>query len=325
MGKTTVAVALVVLVVAACGVVVLRDGAAQPTPAASTRLHFSPDDTRPEDCRPARSPANQPCLGQALGNIAYHDSPAKALDVLQRLARTDAVVAGGCHVLTHRIGGASLARPGVGLSRALADGTPLCISGYYHGVVEHWIASHGASEARRLAADPYVACSGLETGTPQRRDCVHGAGHGVALALGGDIEAGIAACEREPEEAGTCAGGMFMEVHYFGRVREPDRSVATCLKVALRYRSICIRGIGGGALATTSPSEWETAATVCGELPHDWRNTCAVALGETVAELSAYDQLVITRTCRSAGALEGACLDGARTVRARVAEEVGRG
>src|SRR5262249_23548801 len=95
---------------------------------------FKPDGATLASCAPTRFQ----CYEQALGNLAYRSGPKTALDLVTKLlAEGRPAVRGDCHTITHLIGSATLARFHGNAAEAMGDGSMICGSGYYHGLIEY--------------------------------------------------------------------------------------------------------------------------------------------------------------------------------------------
>ena len=95
---------------------------------------------------------------------------------------------------------------------AFADGSAVCWSGYYHGILERAFA--GVSEedlpavSRRLCASAPVRRSDFIA-----YQCVHGLGHGLMIYTGYDMPLSLATCDElvTSWDQTSCTGGVFME------------------------------------------------------------------------------------------------------------------
>src|SRR5215470_590634 len=95
---------------------------------------------------------------QPFGNIAYYQGPKVALALFAK--RYGDYSDPNCHPVAHRIGSATLARDHGNVSKAFAQGSSACFSGFYHGILERALlrlktydAASLASVSRRLCAD----------------------------------------------------------------------------------------------------------------------------------------------------------------------------
>ena len=91
------------------------------------------------------------CLEQAFGNIAFAAGPAaRARRVRARSSTRNRDVERDCHRIVHTIGSAAYARYDGNIARTFAEGSSICASGYYHGILER--AFVGITSKAKLSA-----------------------------------------------------------------------------------------------------------------------------------------------------------------------------
>ncbi len=172
----------------------------------SVAAKFKPDDTVLADCA-----GDGACFEQAFGNLAYRRGPKVALARFAAMIDTDPTVA-VCHRIAHALGAGALAHYDGDVGRAFADGSAVCWSGYYHGILER--AFVGVSEDE-LPAVSRRLCGSAEV---RRNDftayqCVHGLGHGLMIYTDYDMPLALATCDALATQwdQTSCTGGVFME------------------------------------------------------------------------------------------------------------------
>ena len=169
---------------------------------------FRPDSKRLADCRDG----NFDCLEQAFGNLTYNEGPKPALARLQTMSTSDSAVAGDCHRIAHRMGSAALSRFEDKVAAAFIAGSPICASGYYHGIIERAFLGQPTN---KLAVVAGQLCSDSKI-TEQRfllYQCIHGLGHGLMIYTGYDLPVSLKTCDglKEDFDQVSCSGGVFME------------------------------------------------------------------------------------------------------------------
>jgi hypothetical protein len=151
--------------------------------------NFEADDTQLAGCNGRYS-----CLEQAFGNIAYRKGPKPALRVFSKRIGSDADVQRDCHRIAHFIGSASFARYDGNVARTFAEGSAICASGYYHGILERAFA--GITNKADLAKRARSLC--LAAGIRRRGfldyQCRHGLGHGFMTQTGYDLPMALSLC-----------------------------------------------------------------------------------------------------------------------------------
>ncbi len=276
---------------------------------------FEPDDTEVGECGDDVS-----CLQQAFGNLAFRQGPKKALALFESRMTTDATVGRNCHRIVHAIGTASLERFGGDVARTFALGSPTCISGYYHGILER--AFLDVSSASRLAAVARSLCVSADI---RRRgfldyQCRHGLGHGLMIQTGYDLPLALSVCAGLGSgwDRRACASGTFMEnvdtrFGYQSRWLDDDDPFYPCRTVArFDMRSCYLRASGRVLLA--SRRDYVQAGATCGRLGR-WARTCFQGLGREAAEEARYGGPETRRLCGLVDQGEAECLFGAaRTI-----------
>ena len=110
-------------------------------------------------------------------------------------------------------------------SKAIAAGTPVCASGYLHGLQEA-IGADLAIPKEKMLEDLYTICDQLTATEGDRSDmykvCYHGIGHAANKRVGSDLKAGFAICAGLPTQV----------------VRTPDT-----YEKAYTKRELCAEGV----------------------------------------------------------------------------------
>lgn len=166
------------------------------------------------------------CLNREVSQLASDLGPREALERMRLIAGQDIEFDYHCHSLAHRVGLIALADESGAAKALLAAGDELrsCSDGYIHGVMLGAISDTPlealAERVREICSDP-----GVRAVSPQGAlggvfaNCLHGAGHGVLTASGGDLELAYTRCKEAfssslfAEDYGPtrCASGAFME------------------------------------------------------------------------------------------------------------------
>ncbi|MEA2224147.1 MAG: hypothetical protein QOH83_2523 [Solirubrobacteraceae bacterium] len=272
---------------------------------------FAPDGKRLADCRDG----NAECLEQAFGNLVFHDGPKPALDELQREIGTNTAVAGDCHRIAHRMGSAALARFKDKVAPAFIAGSPVCASGYYHGIIERAFLGQPTDKlavvARQLCSDPKI--------TAQRflaYQCIHGLGHGLMIYTGYDLPGSLRTCD----ELGTgfervsCSGGVFMEnfnssygvTSKYLRKSDP---IYPCNDVAERHKLYCYLLVTANILRAEN-GDLKKTADACRLSEAAWVRTCYESFGRDASGIAGKDAGKALASCRLAKRNEGDCLYG---------------
>jgi hypothetical protein len=289
-----------------------------PALAAPTISHhhhvFRPDSTKLAGCTTAG------CYEQAFGNVAYRRGPGPALALFSRDIKTNPTVEDNCHRIAHTLGAASLAHYHGDVYRALAHGSFVCWSGYYHGVLEH--ALQNVRTKAQYVAVARRACRGklVRRTTWIAYQCVHGLGHGLMLQSGDNLPFALSVCDRLQTawDRSSCSGGVFMENINAGsglsqgRTRWLKKSdlVYPCDAVAERHKLYCYLMVTSRILQANH-YDWVGAARICSGVERSWVSTCFQSFGRDADGYSVERPASVVRLCGIAGAHEGDCLYGA--------------
>ncbi len=275
---------------------------------------FEPDATELADCDTG---ANT-CLEQAFGNVAYNDGPKEATALLETKMASDAAVLADCHRIVHSIGAAALARFDGNVAKAFAEGSAVCGSGFYHGLIERAFVGVPDDElglslaANRICEDEEIRRVGFIS-----YQCVHGLGHGLMLHTGYDMPKSLRVCDALEAEFDqvSCTGGVFMENanSSYGTTSEWLRSddlIYPCNAVAERHKYYCYLLVTSRILPAVGGSLQRTAE-VCRRSEPDWVGECFESFGRDASGISKQNGDEILPLCRLAGANEDDCIYGA--------------
>ncbi|MEA2128939.1 MAG: hypothetical protein QOJ85_1830 [Solirubrobacteraceae bacterium] len=272
---------------------------------------FAPDSRRVAGC--GRSDTE--CYEQSFGNLVFREGPKPALAELQKMMATNATVASDCHRIAHRMGSAALKRFKDNVAEAFVAGSPICWSGYYHGIVERAFLGQPddklAVVARQLCSDPQINVQRFLA-----YQCIHGLGHGLMIYTGYDLPTSLKTCDelRTGFDRVSCSGGVFMEnfTSSYGitskYLRRSD-PLYPCDAVAERHKLYCYLLVTSNVLRLNGYDMKKTAATCLRSEPA-WVSTCYESFGRDVSGTAGRDAAQALRNCRLATAYESECLYG---------------
>jgi mono/diheme cytochrome c family protein len=273
---------------------------------------FRADSKRLSDCRDG----NFDCLEQAFGNLTFNEGPKKALALLQKDSTTNTAVAADCHRIAHRMGSAALSRFHDQVAPAFIAGTPVCASGYYHGIIERAFlgqpTSRLATVARQLCTDSQITKQ-----TFLLYQCMHGLGHGLMIYTGYDMPLSLKTCKdlQDDFDKISCSGGVFMEnfsssygiVSKYLKASDPiypcDNNIANPYKVQ------CYGLVTANLLRVTGYDQKKTAAG-CRKSEPAWVVTCFESFGRDVSGIAGRSASKALTSCTYAGKNEGDCIYG---------------
>jgi len=272
---------------------------------------FQPDRVRLADCDDNRPE----CFEQAFGNMTYNDGPRPALAQLESMSAENQAVAADCHRITHRMGSAALTRFKDRVAPAFIAGSPVCASGYYHGIVERAFLGQPRDKlaivARRMCADPQI-----NTKPFLSYQCIHGLGHGLMIYTGYDMPVSLKTCDglKDQFTQVSCTGGVFMEnfTSSYGvqskYLRKSD-PIYPCNSVADRHKMYCYLLVTANLLRVNGYDQRKTAAG-CRRSEPAWVDTCFESFGRDVSGIAGTSAKKALASCRLAGRHESDCLYG---------------
>jgi hypothetical protein len=272
---------------------------------------FKPDSTRLSACKDG----NFECLEQAFGNMTFNEGPKPALTRLQSMLTSDNAIAADCHRIAHRMGSAALTRFKDRVAPAFIAGTPVCASGYYHGIIERAFLGQPTDKldvvARQLCSDSQI--------NSQRFlafQCIHGLGHGLMIYTGYDMPASLKTCDglRSGFDRVSCSGGVFMEnfnssYGVTSKYLRKDDPIYPCNSVAKRHKLYCYLLVTANILRMTNYDQ-EKTADACRLSEPAWVGTCYESFGRDVSGIAGTNAHKALASCRLAKSNEGDCLYG---------------
>jgi hypothetical protein len=258
--------------------------------------NFKPDGTKIEDC------SEQTCLEQAYGNLAFSSGPKEALATLEEEIGS---TTNSCHRIAHIIGAASLARFDRNVGRTFAEGSAVCASGYYHGVLERSLVNVASRAASVLGGVARGLCDDAEVKalTELEYQCLHGLGHGLMITTGYNLPVSLQVCDHLAGEweSSSCNGGVFMEnisTSYGFRSTwlKDDDLVYPCNWVAEEDKLTCYQLVTSRIVEVVG-LDWERIAETCAAVERDWVSSCFESYGRDVAGQTHRDPEEILELC----------------------------
>lgn len=272
---------------------------------------FAPDGTTLDSC----TDRHVRCIVQAYGNIALRHGPRTALSRLQNQLG-DPEVERICHSIAHEIGRATIARYDGDTALAYREGSPLCASGYYHGILERSLNGVGI-EALGERAHELCSSAQLATTVGEREQCVHGIGHGVFVYTSFDLPTSLEVCRQlhDLDPTGSCAGGVFMEnidglpKRVPGRWLKDDDYEYPCNVVDHTFKHACY--VQYVSRVQRMGIELDDILRRCVTIEPEFRSTCVEAVGNLAPNQLGYDSPDVLDLCADAGPQQRTCLMGA--------------
>jgi hypothetical protein len=239
---------------------------------------------------------------------------APALDSLAHQARRDSLVLRAGHQLAHALGRRAFASAGQS-DTVIRHCRPDFGSGCYHGVVEASLAHHDVAmdELERMCAS-----AGSDPHSGSLFECVHGVGHGVLGAVGGDVARALHDCDELSSDAlrGSCHEGVFMEaittavgghqhhahggpgMHGTSLALDPRDPFSPCRAYQDRYGQACWI-FQGFVILRAVQFDARRALHICDRAPSGWAVRCYQSVGHQLTGLFQRDNRWVIDRCRS--------------------------
>lgn len=269
-------------------------------PMAVSAFQGPPPDLRGlELCTPLESVQDRlRCFRTILEPQLEARGPRAVLQDLDRLQGEHADFRSACHDMAHVLGRHWIARGG-SVAQGFAEGSNVCHSGFYHGMVERAIRgsaqdpevemTHVSPEELRTTVP--TLCTSDALGTPSgnfRFQCLHGLGHAVVFSLGYRLPVALELCDTLPDawSRESCYGGAVMENITGGerdrRMLRPGDAHYPCSVLAPVYRAACY-GMQTSWMLEDGLS-WDAIVAAC-RVAGAHRLACFQSLGRDVSPL----------------------------------------
>jgi hypothetical protein len=257
----------------------------------------------------------------AVERVLHREGLTAALDSLERRAARDTSLAPAGHQLAHALGRDAVAVRG-GDAEVIRECRAVFASGCYHGVVEAALRSSGRIDMPGLER----LCIGLAIngGPAPGFECLHGLGHGVLGARGGDLEAALRDCDAlsTARRARYCHLGAFMEAvnaaangahqgHHMGLTIDSADPYSPCRAFGDPYASSCWL-FQGYLILRANGFDAARALAVCDTAPDGRAARCYEGVGHQLTGLFQRGDAWIVEQCgRGRADLAPRCAAGA--------------
>lgn len=277
--------------------------AANPTPAPAKNTNTNVAQDSDDGSCTGVNLNNWDCYEKHFRKLVQTKGIAAAFDELKQRYPSEGYIRAECHPLTHIIGQEAVALyPKV--SDAYKVGDSFCWSGYYHGVLEGYIAKIGREN---LAAKINDICSdipGKDKYTFDYYNCVHGLGHGVMASTADELFDSLSMCDnlKGDWEQKSCASGVFMEnvivdgKNHFTKYLDPKDPLYPCDATPEKYKETCylmqtsyMLKIAGGDFLKVF--DW------CASAEANFQTTCYSSLGRDASGRSTSNIDMTRTTC----------------------------
>ena len=228
-----------------------------------------------------------------------------------------------CHEFLHYLGREKYARGG-DISSALANGNPVCFSGYYHGVLEEYMIEKkfypGGENFEKLSVEIKNICTGVSKQTKDYNECLHGLGHALMFAFENELPEALKYCDflETQNDQGWCYSGAFMENsnsstntdHPSKYVDEKDPNFP-CSILDKKYSGTCYV-FQGFWFAKLNKYDWKKTGEECGQITKPYDLPCFNSIGQNLVGYTT-DLSIVKEHCLDIPQADHrrACIEGA--------------
>ena len=229
------------------------------------------------------------CYGAYFRELVRTKDPLIAMMDLKARYAVDGFVKAECHQLAHVVGRSAAAKyPSV--SEAYIRGDSACWSGYYHGVMEEFLANISGGTTTISAATLNSLCADIRKGPNDYSfdyfNCVHGIGHGVMYIRDNELFESLDLCSLFDGtwERSSCAGGAFMEnviadeKNHFAKYLKSDDLFYPCNASPEQFKRDCYLMQTSYMLKQTSV-DFVKVFDLCSQVEAPYIDTCYQSLG----------------------------------------------
>lgn len=213
-----------------------------------------------------------------------------------------------CHTTLHFLGQEAY-KIAKNTSRALAEGTPICFAGFYHGVLEAYLTEKDLINNETELAKVIPNLCGTENNFAVKKiynECLHGLGHALMFATGDNLPTSLKLCDALKSEADRnwCYSGSFMEnstsstnKDHPSKYLKSDDPMYPCNILESKYGNTCYM-LQSFYFAEISKYDWGKTEKLCKQIPKEYQAGCFNAIGQTLVGFT-QDLKVMRDSCYS--------------------------
>jgi len=241
------------------------------------------------------------CYGAVFVAYMKANGGKRTLELLDQLQLKGGYAQSNCHPLSHRVGNIALHVYGT-VPKAVPEYIAVCHSGYYHGLLEEYLAT----------AESYEKGVAEVCGTPENQayfnwfQCMHGLGHGVMQFRDNEVPEALKDCDiLDPQNQSReiCYAGVFMEnitsdekTGHPSKYLKKEDPIYPCNAVEDKYRGACYFLASSQVLKMNG---WNFSDTfkACDSAEEKYRYLCYQSLGRDVSGTSHRNNARVKELC----------------------------
>jgi hypothetical protein len=254
------------------------------------------------DCEAKTIPSDKfDCYALNFESYMKANGGKKTLELLDALQNLGGYAKTNCHPLSHKVGNIALHVYG-SVPKAVPEYLPVCHSGYYHGLLEEYLAT--AESYEKGIAE---VCGSTKTQTFFNWfQCTHGLGHGIMQFRDNEVPQALKDCDIVDPAMNAreiCYAGVFMENittdektgHPAKYIKKED-PIYPCNAVEDKYRSACYFLASSQVLKLNGWNFPETFKA-CDTAEAKYRYLCYQSTGRDVSGSSLRDNQRVKELC----------------------------
>jgi len=199
-----------------------------------------------------------------------------------------------CHASLHYLGQEVYSKE-KNISKVLAEGTPACFAGFYHGSLEGYLQEKSQSQPDNFSflkkETPTICSEDLKNFSQKHfNECLHGLGHALMFATDLEVPKSLELCDglKNTTDANWCYSGVFMENstsstnpdHKSNYIKKDD-PLYPCNVLDRKYLNSCYT-LQSFYFAQLVNYDWQKTADLCTRIPKDYIPNCFHAIGQSL-------------------------------------------
>lgn len=266
-----------------------------------------------------KQPNPYSCLETFFLDLIHKTDTKTTLQTLAKANNENTAIMRLCHPLAHRIGREAYNILGDAV-KAFSVGDETCANGYYHGVLEGYLA-----KSPKLEEAVAGVCQGNGTVSAYiYYQCVHGLGHGLMFKTGDNIAESLKDCDllKSAYDRESCYGGVFMQnivndapynTGHGPPVVKASDPLYPCDDVSIvsdKYQGACYF-LSTTQIIKSTGTNWAAMAGWCDQAPVKYRYLCYQSMGRDVSGSTLRDPGKGYAACQQASPnYVGDCIQG---------------
>lgn len=246
------------------------------------------------------------CYKQIATDLPKQFPMKNILDVFEE-NENDPIFFDKCHTTLHFLGQEEY-KMTKNTAISLGEGTPVCFSGFYHGVLEAYFSESGfINDVNKLGNIVPQICglNNIFSIKKTYHECLHGLGHAIMYATDDELPTSLKLCDKldDGEDRNWCYSGVFMENstsstnkdHPSKYLKKSDPAYP-CNILDKKYGNICYT-LQSFYFAEISKYNWVENYNMCKKIPNEFQGGCINAIGQSQVG-NTQDLKMMVNNCR---------------------------